>query len=159
MRKLVMVALAMVVGSAAHAQSAAAKPTKPAQDSAFAAMQERGRKAMGVDQYTSAHKFEALPDGGRIELQRAMDDSAGVRQIRAHMREIAVAFRKGDFATPAFVHMQTVPGTKTMTAMAAKISYEARDLPRGAEVRLRSTDPAAVKAIHEFLAFQSREHH
>jgi hypothetical protein len=162
MRKLVVVTFAMVLGSSASAQTGSTstpKTAKTAQDSAFAAMQERGKTAMGVDQYTSAHKFNALPDGGRIELQRATDDSAGVAQIRAHMREIARAFKKGDFSTPAFVHMQAVPGTKAMTALAAVISYEVRDLPRGAEVRIRSTDSAAVKAIHEFLAFQGREHH
>ncbi len=31
--------------------------------------------------------------------------------------------------------------------------------PRGAEVRVRSADPAAVTAIHEFLAFQRSAHH
>src|SRR4051812_49278676 len=56
------------------------------QDSSFGAMQKRGKQAMGVDQYTSTHKFDALPDGGRIELQRNSDDSAGVATIRAHVR-------------------------------------------------------------------------
>jgi len=32
-------------------------------DADFAAMQERGQMVMGVDQYTSAHIFEDLPDG------------------------------------------------------------------------------------------------
>ena len=48
-----------------------------AQDSSFSGMQNRGRQAMGVDQYTSAHRFDALADGGRIELQRETEDSAG----------------------------------------------------------------------------------
>src|SRR5688572_17215815 len=54
-------------------------------DADFAALQERGLQAMGVDQYTSTHRFDALADGGRIELQRDMDDPAGVRQIREHL--------------------------------------------------------------------------
>jgi hypothetical protein len=37
-------------------------------DSAFAQVQERGEKVMGVDQYISRHVFESLPDGGRIVL-------------------------------------------------------------------------------------------
>ena len=41
----------------------------PKSDSAFAQVQERGRAVMGVDQYTSTHVFESLPDGGRIVLQ------------------------------------------------------------------------------------------
>lgn len=128
-------------------------------DSAFRAMQERGRTAMGVDQYTSTHHFDALPDGGRIELQRDIDDSAGVATIRAHIRDITRAFKAGDFSTPALVHMKDVPGTNTMSALRSVISYEAHDLPRGAELRIRTTDPAALRAIHEFMAFQRGEHH
>jgi hypothetical protein len=128
-------------------------------DTAFTAMQERGRMAMGVDQYTSTHHFDALPDGGRIELQRDVDDSAGVARIRAHMREIARAFKSGDFSTPAMVHMREVPGAKTMAARRSLITYEARDLPRGAELYIRTSDAEARRAIHEFIGFQRGEHH
>src|SRR5688572_21274727 len=102
-------------GHAAHHPPAA--PAAP--DSAFAALQRRGHQAMGVDQYTSTHRFDALPDGGRIELQRDGDDPEGVATIRAHLRSIADAFARGDFATPRFVHGQTVPGTETMAARRA----------------------------------------
>jgi hypothetical protein len=129
-----------------------------AHDSAFAAMQERGKMAMGVDQYTSTHHFDALPDGGRIELQRNGADSAGVRQIRAHIRDIAQAFETGDFSTPAMVHMQEVPGTRTMAAKRATVHYTVRDLPRGAELRMTTKDSVAIRAIHEFMAFQRGEH-
>lgn len=128
-------------------------------DSAFHAMQERGKHAMGVDQYTSTHHFEAEADGGRIELQRDVDDSAGVAAIRHHLKEIATAFTAGDFSTPAFVHMQEVPGAKVMAAKHDVISYSYRELPRGGELRIVTKDAAAVAAIHEFLAYQRREHH
>jgi hypothetical protein len=127
-------------------------------DSAFAAVQSRGHEAMGVDQYTSAHRFEPLPDGGRIELQRDTADRSGVDTIRAHMRDIADRFSRGDFTIPGFVHAQEVPGTRVMAAKRTQITYEARDLPGGAEVRIRSTDPAAVAGVHEFLAFQRSDH-
>ena len=128
-------------------------------DTAFTSMQERGRTAMGVDQYTSTHHFDALPDGGRIELQRDVDDSAGVSRIRAHMREIAHAFKSGDFSIPAMVHMRDVPGARVMAERRALITYETRDLPRGAELYIRTSDEAARRAIHEFMAFQRGEHH
>jgi len=127
-------------------------------DSGFAALQSRGQEAMGVDQYTSAHRFDPLPEGGRIELQRDTADSAGVETIRAHMRDIAERFSRGDFAIPGFVHAGDVPGTRVMAERKAQITYEARELPGGAEVRIRATDPAAVDAVHEFLAFQRRDH-
>lgn len=138
----------------AHTGHAGGKP-----DSTFAAMQMRGEMAMGVDQYTSTHKFDALPDGGRIELQRDVDDSAGVAQIRAHLQGIATAFKSGDFSTPAFVHMRQVPGTEVMAAKRAAISYTYRELPRGGELRIVTKDPNALKAIHEFLKFQREDHH
>ena len=128
------------------------------EDSAFSTMQARGLAVMGVDQYTSVHRFDALPDGGRIELRRDRDDSAGTATIRAHLRAIAQAFASGDFAAPASVHAETVPGAPVMRARRAAIRYEVSDLPRGAELRIRSADPLAVEAIHRFLAYQRREH-
>jgi hypothetical protein len=126
----------------------------------FAAMQSRGEHVMGVDQYTSAHVFEDLPNGGRVVLDRAdASDTAAIATIRAHMRDIETAFRAGDFSKPFAVHAQTVPGTAVMTARRAAITYAAVDRPRGGEVRIRSDDPAAVAAIHEFLAFQRNAHH
>jgi len=129
-------------------------------DSAFAAVQARGAdpRAMGVDQYTSPHRFDALPDGGRIELQRDVDDSAGVAQIRKHLHEIAASFARGDFDTPAFVHDRKVPGTAVMAAKRDAITYSVNDLPRGGEVRIRTTDPEALAAVHEFIAFQRQDH-
>jgi hypothetical protein len=130
-----------------------------AQDTTFAGVQSRGRAAMGVDQYTSTHRFDALADGGRIELQRDSDDSVGIATIRAHIRAIAQAFKSGDFSTPAFVHMRMVPGADVMAAKRALITYVPRDLPRGAELLIRTTDAEAVAAIHRFMAFQRSDHH
>ncbi len=129
-------------------------------DSAFAAMQARGQTVMGVDQYASGHVFEDLGDGGRIVLDADnLSDTAGIVAIRQHMRDIATAFRAGDFAKPFRVHAQVVPGTSIMAARRTEITYEATDRPRGAEVRIRTTDSAAVAAIHAFLAFQRTAHH
>jgi hypothetical protein len=133
---------------------------RPRADSAFAAMQARGQTVMGVDQYASAHVFEDLVDGGRIILEVGnAADTAGIVAIRRHMRDIATAFQAGDFARPFRVHAQLVPGTSVMAAHRANITYDATDRPRGAEVRLRTTDSAAVAAIHAFLGFQRTAHH
>jgi hypothetical protein len=141
------------VASRAEARRAAAEA-----DSGFADLQRRGRVAMGVDQYTSTHVFQPLPDGGRIELQRDSADSADRRRILEHMGRIAAAFGAGDFAVPGFVHAREVPGTAVMGARRAKIRYVVESLPRGAAVRLTSADSSAIVAIHEFLAFQRRDH-
>ncbi len=151
MRRVMCLALVVTACTSDRAREAG-------EDSSFAALQTRGHEAMGVDQYTSQHRFEPLPDGGRIELQRDSTDQAGVETIRAHMRDIADRFSRGDFAIPGFVHARDVPGTRVMAERKAQITYEARDLPGGAEVRIRATDPVAIEAIHEFLAFQRSDH-
>jgi uncharacterized protein YjhX (UPF0386 family) len=146
-----------LAGGRAGAQVTRQDKAKP--DSGFAALQERGKTAMGVDQYTSTHKFDALADGGRIELQRNTDDPAGVAQIRKHLREITAAFQSGDFTIPAFVHMREVPGTRVMAAKRSQITYTFTPLPRGGAVRILTKDHDALKAIHQFMAFQQHDHH
>jgi hypothetical protein len=133
--------------------------TDPGEDSSFAKVQRQGAVVMGVDQYTSQHVFESLPDGGRIVLQRKENDPTGEATIRAHMRTIAEAFRRGDFSLPGVVHsMPNVPGTTEMRRLSTEISYTPRDLPRGGELLISTKNPAAVSAIHEFVAFQNRDH-
>jgi hypothetical protein len=154
-RRAASVSLLVLVACGPKGTPAAATRT----DSAFTTTQERGKEVMGVDQYTSAHVFEDLPDGGRIVLDRAdAGDTAGIATIRAHMRQIATDFRDGDFSKPFAVHAVEVPGTKAMAALRDRITYEAADRPAGAEVRIRTDDPAAVAAVHDFLAFQRSAH-
>lgn len=152
------IAALIVLTSVACARGASER-VAAREDSAFGALQARGQEVMGVDQYTSEHVFESLPDGGRIVLDRAdSSDRAAIETIRGHMREIAFAFTHGDFTAPFLVHDREVPGTSLMSERARAIRYEVRDRPRGAEVRLATSDSAAVRAIHEFLDFQRRDH-
>ncbi len=129
-----------------------------APDTAFAAMQQRGKKAMNVDQNMAHHRFTSMPDGGQIELTSDVADTAAVNGIRRHIAEIQQAFSTGDFSTPAFVHMQKVPGTATMAERKALITYKAIEISRGARLRLTTRDPEALKAIHQFMEFQRTEH-
>ncbi|MFL5482955.1 MAG: hypothetical protein ACJ8AK_12310 [Gemmatimonadaceae bacterium] len=133
--------------------------TAQSSDSSFAKLQQRGATVMGVDQYTSQHVFEPLPTGGRIVLQRKEADSAGEAVIREHMRTIAKAFAAGDFTLPGVVHaMEDVPGTQQMRALHDDITYTPKDLPRGGEVIIATSNPTAIEAVHEFLAFQRTDH-
>ena len=127
-------------------------------DSSYAAMQHRGAMVMGVDQYTSQHTFDLLPDGGRISLVRNAKDTAGVRTIRAHMQDIARSFAVGYFAHAFAVHEHELPGTDVMRQRRAVIQYSVDTLPGGGAVRIISTDSLAVRAIHRFLSAQRIEH-
>ena len=138
---------------AAHGNAPAAT-----NDSAFRALQLRGSGTMGVDQYASRHRFEDLPDGGRIELQMREADSAGVARIRAHLQQTAAEFRAGKFTAPEATHAMTVPGTPVMAAKKERIGYTYRALPQGGEIRIQTSDPEALAAVREFLAFQRADH-
>jgi hypothetical protein len=128
-------------------------------DSAFRALQSRGKQVMGVDQYSSSHVFEDFEDGGRVVLQRDVDDTAGTRVIREHMRDVAKRFTAGDFSLSEAVHDDhAIPGVETMRKVRTAIRYAYRDLPRGGEVRITTSDSRAVEAIHQFLAFQRSDH-
>src|SRR6185437_9807855 len=116
-----MVAIAVCLPQRATAQT----------DSSFAALQARGKMAMGVDQYASAHQFDVTPDGGRIALEMKENDSLSIAQIRAHLKLIEHAFQAGDFSTPEFVHLRAMPGTAVMSARKAYIKYTYADLPQG----------------------------
>lgn len=150
MRHLHLVALLGMFAAPLAAQS---------RDTSSARMQARGQMAMGVDQNTSHHVFDDLPDGGRIELQSDSADSTAIGAIRAHLSTIAAAFQAGNFSTPDFVHDDKVPGTDIMAARRSFITYAFAALPRGGEVRITTHDAEALHAIHQFLAYQRQEHH
>jgi hypothetical protein len=143
---------------AQHAAMHGGHNSTPTTDTSFAALQARGKMGMGVDQYASAHRFDVLPDGGRIALEMKDSDSLSVAQIRAHMKLIEHAFQAGDFSTPEFVHARAMPGTEIMSRNKVLIRYTYADLPGGGEVRITTTDPQSLAAIREFLTAQRGDH-
>lgn len=127
-------------------------------DSAYRGVQERGKMVMGVDQYTSRHRFEAAADGGSIVLVRDSTDTTGIATIRAHLQHIAQAFAGGDFTLPGVVHDREVSGTRIMAQKKSAIRYIYHPLAGGGEVRIVTRDSVALAAVHEFLAFQRMDH-
>jgi hypothetical protein len=123
-----------------------------------AAGQRRGAEAMGVDQTTATHRFDDLPDGGRIILVGDPADSAGVRQIRAHLRKLATDFAAGDFTAPARTHGRTVPGTPALQQFVGNVGYAYEERPGGAAVRIRTVHPQALRAVRQFMAYQRMDH-
>lgn len=158
MRRLLLTCLLTACAPGAPATEESARRDAAGDDTAFAAVQARGAAVMGVDQFTSTHLFTPLPDGGLIELQRDTTDPAGVAQVRAHMQDVATAFAAGDFRMPGLVHDEVVPGTDTMRLRREALHYSVEELPRGARVRIATSDSAALRAVHAFLAFQRMDH-
>ena len=124
-----------------------------------AALKDRGRRAMGFDQDRTTHHFILRPDGGIISVEvNDPTDDANRRAIRAHLESIATDFAAGRFDAPLLTHSEEPPGTSAMRARRRSIRYAVEQTAGGARVRMSSTDVAAIAAIHDFLAYQIREH-
>jgi len=130
-----------------------------AQNHQHDAMQKRGNAGMGFDQDKTTHHFLLSKDGGSIQVTaNSAADKGSIEHIRMHLQHIQHAFKSGDFNIPMFVHDQTPPGVPTMKRLKGQITYQYGEVDNGGRVVISSTNAEAVKAVHEFLRFQIREH-
>jgi hypothetical protein len=124
------------------------------------AMNHRGAHVMGFDQDKTAHHFLLFEDGGAIDI--AVKDPADAKNrdaIRTHLPHIAMMFGQGNFEAPMLVHdTKAVPGITTLGARKHTIAYEYVETPAGGRVDITTKDPATLKALHEFLRYQIKEH-
>jgi hypothetical protein len=124
-----------------------------------AAVDARGDHAMGFSHENTTHHFELLGDGGIIEVDANSETDTATRdQIRQHLKHIASMFSANNFDVPMFIHDTVPPGVSVMKEKHSAITYTLAETPRGAMVRIVSSDPESLSAIHEFLAFQIRDH-
>jgi hypothetical protein len=122
-------------------------------------MNARGAHAMGFDQDKTTHHFLLFDDGGAIDVRvKTASDAQNLQAIRAHLPHIAKLFSEGDFSVPHFVHAGPASGSDQMTALKALIRYRYEESADGGQVRIRTTDPRALAAVHAFLRFQITEH-
>jgi hypothetical protein len=123
------------------------------------AMLDRGDEGMGFLQTKTTHHFLLKRDGGVISVSANDPKDSSTRQrIRVHLEHAAHAFSQGDFDIPMFVHDQVPPGAPEMKRLTSRIRYCFTDTEAGGQVSISSHSPDAVTAIHNFLAFQIREH-
>jgi len=125
----------------------------------IAEMNERGNRVMGFDQEKTTHHFRLLKNGGVIEVGgNDPKDAMSRDQIRRHLEEIARAFSEGRFEAPMDIHHQVPPGVKIMQDLKSAIGYRFEPTEKGGLVRITTTNPMALKAVHDFLRFQIEEH-
>lgn len=133
--------------------------TDHSHDSHLDGVNRRGDAAMGFSHAKTTHHFLLKPDGGVIQVEvNDANDTASRDQIRRHLKHIAERFSEGDFAAPMFIHAHAPPGVPAMQRLKAAIKYQFEELERGGLVRISTNEPGAVKAIHEFLRFQIKDH-
>jgi hypothetical protein len=125
-----------------------------------AAVEKHGDEGMGFPHDKTTHHFRLYPDGGAIEVT-VVDpkDSQDLQAIRSHMAHIVAMFSHSDFSIPMFIHDQVPPGVPVMKEKRAAITYSLEEMADGSRVRIKTNNPAALKAIHEFLRFQIQDHH
>jgi hypothetical protein len=122
-------------------------------------VEKHGDEAMGFPHDKTSHHFRLYSDGGAIEVTvNDRKDSQNVQAIRSHLTHIVTMFSNGKFSIPMFVHDQVPPGVPVMKDKHAEISYTFEELSAGGRVRIKTTNPYALKAIHEFLRFQIEDH-
>ncbi|MGH9821934.1 MAG: hypothetical protein ACREDR_01545 [Blastocatellia bacterium] len=120
---------------------------------------EHGDHVMGFDHTKTTHHFRLLGDGGAIEVS-ADDpaDSASRDQIRHHLQHIAMMFSAGDFSAPMLIHGQTPAGVEVMKELKEDIAFKFEETALGARLKISTSSPEALRAVHEFLVFQIKEH-
>ncbi len=130
-----------------------------AANSHHARVEKHGDQTMGFSHHKTTHHFLLLAVGGAVEVTADdVTDKTSSDAIRAHLSQIAVMFRNGDFSTPMFVHDGIPPGVSSMKLLKDKITYRYEQISSGGRLHIESTDPVALAAIHDFLRFQIEEH-
>ena len=122
-------------------------------------MNKRGDHVMGFDHMKTTHHFLLQESGGSIEITaNSADDVESTKQIRMHLKHIVMMFAAGNFDAPMLIHDQTPPGVPVLQELKGEINYNFEEIDRGAAVRISTKNPTALKAIHDFLRFQIKEH-
>src|SRR5271167_1282135 len=135
--------------------NAIAQQASPGKKEDFAGVNARGDQRMGFSHEKTTHHFHLLADGGAIEIHsNERTDAASREALRQHLAMIAVKFSQGDFAIPMLIHVMVPPGVETMKQLKSKITCEAENTERGAQLRITTHNAEALTAIHSFLSFQ-----
>ena len=123
-------------------------------------VEKHGDEAMGFPHDKTTHHFRLYSDGGAVEvIVNDSKDSQNMQAIRSHLTHIVTMFSNGEFFIPMFVHDQVPPGVPVMKEKRTEISYTFEELATGGRVRIKTTNPDGLKAVHDFLRFQIEDHH
>jgi len=114
---------------------------------------------MPFDMSKTMHVFVMNDEGG---VQKVVArEGAGADQvdmIRHHLQHEAEAFAQGDFADPAHLHGNSMPGLADIKKAAGKIQVTYSPLPSGAQITFQATDIHTITAIHRWFGAQLSEH-
>lgn len=151
MRKRLLVVLLVGLASAAHGQQM--DQTKPM------AMQagHLGAMTMPFDLSRSRHIFTPSADGGTQDVVSLDRDSQQIA-IRMHLQHEAAAFAAGNYADPAAIHGDAMPGLVALRTGAARIHVTFETVEAGGRIRFTCADPDLVQALHAWFQAQVHDH-
>lgn len=139
--------------------SPAAAETGGADPSRQAEVAERGARVMPFALDQTRHVFTKTPDGGVQRVVALPGHAAQAEPIRAHLREIAGRFARGDFSGPAYIHGENMPGLAELrAARPAEWTVDYREVEGGAEIVYASAQPRLVQALHAWFDAQLADH-
>ncbi len=124
------------------------------------AIRDRGADVMPFDLKATKHLFTKTESGGiQRVIARTTGDTQQVGLIRAHLRNIAEKFSRGDFDEPAHVHGAAMPGLAELRAAPhGALLTRYRDIELGAEIEYSSSSPQIIDAIHRWFDAQLVDH-
>ena len=120
----------------------------------------RGKDVMPFTLAATTHIFTKDAQGGvqRVVAKKS-SDSAQVKLVRKHLREIRAQFLQGDFSGPSHIHGQDMPGLTTLKeAKPGQIEISYQVVKGGAELRYKTADSELVAALHQWFDAQLSDH-
>jgi hypothetical protein len=120
---------------------------------------ERGRAVMPFDLEQTTHRFTPTATGGTQDVVADQPgDAEQIDLIRAHLREEAKAFRRGDFSDPARIHGTGMPGLAELREGHDRFDVLYTERADGATLTYAAEDPALVTALHDWFEAQLGDH-
>jgi hypothetical protein len=95
------------------------------------------------------YHFRLYKDGGAIEVDG---------YVWPEFQKLADMSRMGDFDSPILGPDQNLSGVSEMRRVASEITYTYEPTKRGRRVSIKTQNPQARKAVHEFLEEQIKRH-
>jgi hypothetical protein len=114
---------------------------------------------MPFDLERTTHQFTKTGTGG-VQTVVADDpqDTTQVTLIQQHLTAEVERFRRGDFADPAAIHGNQMPGLQALRAHGGRITIDYQTTSDGGRVTYTTSDAELRDALHHWFDAQVSDH-
>ncbi len=125
-----------------------------------AQVSQRGKDVMPFTLASTTHIFTKDAEGGvQLVVAKKSSDTAQIKLVRQHLKEICEQFLKGDFSGPSHIHGQDMPGLADLKlAKPGQIDIAYKEVKGGAKLSYKTSDIALVSALHKWFDAQLHDH-